>query len=167
MDGKIGGRGKSEKRKGPKGLGKGFELETAKTFERFGGRRIPGSGSFGSPMRDPSLLGDVEMYPPWFKTPMKGEAKHGYGGPQHMTIKREWFKKIREEARKDHDKIPFLVLKFKGVTSPDPEERASASVIAFNLDTFNDMLVQLEEWWELLQMLLEKYYKERETLGVE
>lgn len=163
MMGKIGGRGKSEKRRSPKGLGKNFELELAKMFERFGGRRIPGSGSFGSPMKDPSLLGDVELYLPWFKMPLKGEAKHGYGGPLHLTINREWFKKIREEAKLDKDKIPFLACKFKGVTSPDAEERASASFIAFNLDTFNDMMAQLEEWWELFQMLLEKYSKERKV----
>lgn len=143
-------------------MGKEFERDVAHMFDRFGGRRIPGSGSFGETMKDASLLGDVELYPPWWKTPLKGDAKHGYGGAKHLTIKREWFKKIREEAEKDGNKIPFLVLKFKGVTSSDPEERATATFIAFNLDVFDDMLAQLEEWWDVFQMLLDKYYKDKE-----
>jgi hypothetical protein len=163
MVGKIGGEGKTEK-KSPKNLGKRFEREAARLFERFGGRRIPGSGSFGGTMGDASLLGDVEFSPPWWKTALKGDAKHGYGGANYLTVKREWFKKIREEAKQDGDKIPFLVFKFKGVTSNDVEERASASFIAFNLDTFDYMLGQLEDWWEVFIMLLDKYYKEREEL---
>ena len=156
--GKIGGTGK--KRKSPKRMGVRFERELADLFKRFGGRRIPGSGSFGETMHDPSLLGDVEFNPPWWNVPLKGDTKHGYGGSKHLTIKREWFQKARKEAREDNNKIPYIACKFKGVTSADPEERASASFIAFNLDTFNDMMFQLEEWWEMFLMLVERYHKE-------
>ena len=145
-------------------MGIAFEREVAELFKRFGGRRIPGSGAFGEAMHDPSLLGDVEFHPPWWKTALKGDTKHGYGGAKHLTLKREWFLKAREEARKDNNKIPFICGKFKGVTSHSPEERASAKFIAFNLDTFNDMMLQLEEWWEIFIMLIEKYHgKEKRT----
>lgn len=153
--GKIGGR---KKKKSPKRMGIQFERDLAKMFKRFGGRRIPGSGSFGATMKDASLLGDVEFHPPWWNKPLKGDTKHGYGGAKYLTIKREWFLKAREEAKKDQNKIPFVACKFKGVTSVDPEERASAQFIAFNLDTFNDLLAQLDEWWDMFVMLLELYY---------
>jgi hypothetical protein len=59
------------------------------------------------------------------------ECKTGYGGSKQITIKREWFDKIRQESENSYS-VPLLALKFSGVM----EKNTTKHVIAMDFDTF-------------------------------
>jgi hypothetical protein len=114
---------------------------------------VPGSGAFGPLMNDSSLYGDLIGAYPWFEKKFRADAKFGYGGNTQMTIKRDWFTKIRDEATKNgNDDYPCVILKFKNVRSGDT---GSSKVMCINLDVWNDMMAHLEMVWEEYMELLE------------
>jgi len=135
-----------------------FEKETA---DFFGGKRMPGSGAVGTQQGFIHLVGDVRCKYPFLKGELIVDTKHGYGGKEQVTIKREWWKKIRKEASLT-DGYGGVGIKFKGVTSTDKEERDCAKIIAFTYDDFQKMMDEIGEWWDVLMVLLDKYGKEKE-----
>jgi len=146
----IGGR----KRVGRSGYP--FEKETAEIFK---GKRMPGSGAVGTQQGFIYLVGDVRWKYPFLKGEILIDTKHGYGGKQQMTIKREWWKKIRKEAALT-DSFGGIGLKFKGVTSRNEEERNCAKLICFTYDDFQKMMDEIGEWWDVLMALLDEYGEE-------
>jgi len=140
--------GRSQKRSGSR-----WEREAAKELSKHCGKwkRVPGSGALGTQLGDSSLLGDLVGYYPWFKQPIKAEAKFGYGGSKQITVKRSWIVKIRDQAGRAY---AALILKFKGVYSGDP----SAKLIVFDFETWHRMMNDLEDLWEEHLVLLEAHY---------
>jgi len=137
--------------------GSKFERDAAKELSVNSGewKRIPGSGSLGVILNDSSLMGDLNGKYPWFKKGIKSQNKVGYGTSKQITVKREWFTEIREQAKLDN-KYPCVLLKFDDVKNGD---LGSAKVICFNFDTFNSMMSDLEELYIHYLKLLEKDFK--------
>jgi hypothetical protein len=140
-----------------KAKGDNFERGVSKMLSVHQGvwRRIPGSGSIGTNLKMSNLTGDLEGRYPWFTRAFKGEGKVGYGTSKQMTLKREWFTKVREQAEADN-KYPAVVIKFNDVTGGDI---GSATAICFNVDTWNKMMADLDELYAEYLTLLDKYYK--------
>lgn len=130
-----------------KDKGKRWERDAVRILEEYLGgtwKRIPGSGALGTYLEEPGLTGDIignlEFVPRNFKL----EAKTGYGGHKQMTVKREWFKKIRDEAEQTYS-IPGLICKFSGARD------VSKYFIAFDLDAFKQLMnffAEIYEEWE-------------------
>jgi len=136
-----------------------WERELAKAL---GGKRQPSSGAFGTQIHDASLTGDVVVKYPWWKTLLL-EAKFGYGGSKSMSIKREWFEKVRQEAKLSN-RYPVVALKFRGVTGGDIE---SAKVLCINIDTWLEMMREIEYLYlENLARIKEEYEQNEENGGV-
>lgn len=133
--------------------GYAFEKETA---EFFGGKRMPGSGAVGTQHGLIYLVGDDRWKYPFLKGEIIVDTKHGYGGKNYLKINREWWKKIRREASLT-DGYGGIGLKFKGVTSKNPEERTCAKIICFTYEDFKAMMDEIGEWWDVLMMLLDKH----------
>lgn len=134
-------------------IGLRWERELAKIL---GGKRQPSSGAFGTQTHDASLTGDITKKYPWWKM-LHIEAKTGYGGSKSMNVKREWFEKVRREA-KLANRYPIVALKFKGVTGGD---LGSAKVICINIDTWQAMMQEIEYLYlENLARIKEDYEKE-------
>lgn len=138
-----------------KRAGNRWERESADELSEHGGewKRIPGSGALASLAKVPMLGGDLVGKYPWFEKNFRGEAKYGYGGSKQMTLKREWFQKIQTEADRVDDH-PCVILKFKNVTTGD----SSAKIICFSIETWNELMEELEDLWYEYQQLLEKVY---------
>jgi len=144
-----------------KAKGDTFERWAAKELSINGGKwhRIPGSGSIGTNLKMSTLTGDFEGQYPWFRKAFKGEGKVGYGTSKQMTLKREWFTKVREQAKLDN-KYSAVVIKFNDVTGGDI---GSATAVCFNIDTWNIMMSDIQELYDEYIVLLGKYYpKEKE-----
>ena len=139
-----------------KNKGSRWEREAAKELSESGGdwKRIPGSGSLGSNLGISNLMGDLTGRYPWFKKLIKAENKVGYGTSKQITLKREWILKNREQANLD-SKYPCLIFKFDDVTGGD---LGSAKVIAFNIDTWNEMMSDIQDIYEQYLKLLEEEY---------
>lgn len=136
-------------------IGLRWERELVKLL---GGKRQPSSGAFGTQIHDASLTGDVVVKYPWWKM-LHIEAKTGYGGSKSMNVKRNWFEKVRREA-KLANRYPVVALKFKGVTGGD---LGSAKVICINVDTWLKMMQEIEYlYMENLSRIKEDYEKEEE-----
>lgn len=136
-------------------IGLRWERELSKLL---GGKRQPSSGAFGTQIHDASLTGDVVVKYPWWKT-LHIEAKTGYGGSKSMNVKREWFEKVRKEAKLAR-RYPVVALKFKGVTGGD---LGSAKVICINIDTWQAMMQEIEYLYlENLARIKEDYEREEE-----
>jgi hypothetical protein len=139
-----------------------FERDAAKMLSENGAifKRVPGSGSIGTNLGMASLTGDLQGHYPWFRRDFRLEAKVGYGTSKQMTLKREWFTKIRDQAALDN-KYPAVVIKFNDVTGGDI---GSATAICFNLDVWNQLMSDIKELNDEYTVLLEKYYgKEKEN----
>jgi len=136
-------------------MGARWEREVAR---RLKGKRQPSSGAFGTQHNLAGLTGDVVTKLPWLNKSLHLECKYGYGGSKSMTIKREWFTKVREEAA-NANRLPAVAIKFKGVTGGDIE---SASLICFNLDTWERITKELNYLYEDYLGLLEAQFKEQE-----
>lgn len=139
-----------------KAKGDRFEREVAKDLSVHGGkwRRIPGSGSIGTNLKMSNLTGDLEGTYPWFTKAIKGEAKVGYGTSKQMQLKREWFTKVREQAKADN-KYPVVIVKFDDVTGGD---LGSAVAVCINMDTWNTMMSDIERLNDEYIALLNKHY---------
>jgi len=96
-------------------------------------RRVAGSGAIGTIMDEPLLAGDILAVFPNFPREFRAEAKVGYGGATQMAIKREWFEKIKEEARGTYS-LPMLMGKFSGARGE------CKYFVAFDFDTFVDLM---------------------------
>ena len=132
-------------------IGLRWERELAKLL---GGKRQPSSGAFGTQIHDAALTGDVVVKYPWWHKAFHIEAKTGYGGSKSLSLKRGWFEKVRQEASLAR-RYPVVAIKFKGVTGGD---RGSAKVICFNLDTWLDMMQEIEYLYlENLARIKEEY----------
>lgn len=134
-------------------IGLRWERKLAKLL---GGRRQPSSGAFGTQHHDAALTGDVVVKLPWFNKMFHIECKTGYGSSRTLSLKREWFTKVRQEA-KLANRYPVVAIKFKGVTGGD---RGSAMVLCINVDTWKKMMKELEYMYlELLSKYDEEYKK--------
>lgn len=126
--------------------------------KELGGKRQPSSGAFGTQHKDASLTGDVIVKYPWWRE-LHIECKVGYGGSKQMSVKREWFTKVRKEAEAAR-RYPAVALRYKNVTGGDI---GSAEIVAFNIDTWRRMMRELSFLYEeYLGFLKERYEKENE-----
>ena len=101
-------------------------------------KRIPGSGAMGTILKEPLLASDIQGSVPFLDKKLIFEAKVGYGGTKYMTIRKEWFDKVAEEAETALG-IPALVCKFDNV-------RVGTSVfIAFDIDVFADIMNEMSD----------------------
>lgn len=134
-----------------------FERDAAKDLSVNSGewKRNPGSGSLGTNLGMSELTGDVTGKYPWFAKLLKAENKVGYGTSKQITVKREWFTKVREQAQLDN-KYPVVLLKFDDVTGGDI---GSAKVICINFDTWNSLMEDLEDLYIHYLKLLEKDFE--------
>lgn len=141
-----------------KEMGDRWEREVAK---RLKGRRQPTSGAFGTQHNEPSLTGDVVVHYPWWNRQLHLECKAGYGGSKSLTLKREWFEKVRAEAILAK-RYPVVAVKFKGVTGGDIE---SAKVICINFDVWERMMKEIEYMYLDMLSMLEAEYEGGDTNG--
>jgi hypothetical protein len=110
---------------------------------------MPTSGAMGTILELPELGGDVTGMIESLAKTLRGENKVGYGGATQMTIKREWFEKIREEAERTRS-IPYVALKFTSARGP------TRHVIAFDFDAFAEIALRLNELYESNKRLVEE-----------
>lgn len=142
--------------------GSDFERLLAKLLEKHidsEAKRIPGSGALGTNVNIPILLGDVRAKFPGFERDFVFEAKVGYGGSKQLTIKKEWFDKIKEEAQASYG-IPAVALKFSGAR----QDSGIQYVIAFDFDTFVELISYVNDLVEELNGLYEKLQRIEEEL---
>jgi len=100
-------------------------------------KRVPMSGAIGTALGEPELASDIKGKYPFIPFKFVGEAKVGYGG-KNMTIRKEWFDKIRETADRVYG-VPVVVLKFLGARS------GIRHVIATDFETWNRLMSYIEE----------------------
>jgi hypothetical protein len=107
--------------------------------ERFPGtwNRIVGSGSVGSIMGIPALKGDLYGIYEFFPKRFLAECKVGYGG-QQMTVKKEWFDKVKKEAQETFS-LPVVLLKF------DYSRSGTRYIICMDFDVWNLIMEELED----------------------
>ncbi len=98
-------------------------------------KRVPMSGAVGTYVNEPTLAGDVVFVIDDMPKKFRIECKTGYGNSTQMTIKREWFEKIKAEAQNSYS-IPLVALKLSGVRDRD----AVKHIIAMDLDTFIELV---------------------------
>jgi len=138
-------------------IGLRWERELSKLL---GGKRQPSSGAFGTQIHDAALTGDLTVGYPWWHKLLHIEAKFGYGGSKSMSIKREWFEKVRIEA-KLANRYPIVALKFRDVTGGDVE---SAKVICINIDTWLAMMQEISYLYaENLSRIKEDYERKEDN----
>jgi len=102
-------------------------------------RRIPGSGAFGTQMDYGQLKGDLMGKYSFLPFTFRAEAKVGYGGAKQITMKREWFDKVREEAACNFNELACVVMKYSNAHPPNTQH-----VIAFDFETFQKILDIIE-----------------------
>lgn len=144
----------SRKRKGTD-----WERELVKLLEQIPhskAKRIATSGAIGTYLEEPQLTGDVIFMLDDLPKKFRIECKVGYGGAVQITLKREWFDKIKKEAESSYS-IPLVALKFSGVR----EKEAVKYVVAFDLETFIDLMTYLVN----LKMELDGLYERINLLG--
>ena len=146
--------------RGAKKKGSAWELEASRLLTAFSGvwKKIPGSGALSHIYKDSSLSSDLVGVYPWWRKKFRGEAKTGYGGATQITVKREWITKNMEEAR-EAGGYPCLILKMRNVRGKE-EDRTSAKLIVFTVDTWLDLMEEIEELYDDNVKLLERIYNE-------
>jgi len=83
------------------------------------------------------LKGDLRGRYSFLSRPLLGECKVGYGG-KVMTIKKEWFDKIAQEASESYS-LPVVLLKFEQSRS------GTKHVICMDFEVWNQIMKELEE----------------------
>ncbi|MEM4134558.1 MAG: hypothetical protein QXV73_05115 [Candidatus Micrarchaeia archaeon] len=144
----------SRKRKGTD-----WERELVKLLEQIPqskAKRIATSGAIGTYLEEPQLTGDVVLMLDDLPKKFRIECKVGYGGSVQITLKREWFDKIKKEAQSSYS-IPLVALKFSGVREKD----VVRYVIAMDLETFIDLMTYLVN----LKLELDGLYERINILG--
>lgn len=139
-----------------KDKGKRWEKEAEKILnESFGKvwKRTPGSGALGTNLQIPILQGDLIGDYYFLNKTFAAEAKFGYGG-KSMTIQKEWFDKIREQAERTYS-LPIVLLKFEYART------GVKYVVAMDFEAWDELLTEIEEMHtELLRL-----YEEHESEG--
>ena len=115
-------------------------------------KRIPGSGAFGTMLNMGSLTSDLIGTIPFTKKSFKVEAKVGYGGDKQITIKKEWFDKVKMEAAQDYS-IPLVGCKFSG------SREGVKCFISMDLDTFCELMNSTTDIYDQLTEALDKLNK--------
>lgn len=123
--------------------------------EKLNGKRQPSSGAFGSIHNNSSLVGDVVINLPWLSKPILVECKYGYGGSTQLSLKRDWFTKVRKQAEAAR-RFPAVAIKFRDVTSGDI---GSSEVICFNFDTWKKIIDEINAVFMQNLTLLEEKFK--------
>lgn len=100
-------------------------------------KRIALSGALGSMLGEPLLSSDVLGRYPFIPFPIQGEAKVGYGGV-NMTIRKEWFDKIKQTADASYG-FPLVLLKFTKARS------GVKAVVAMDLEDWNRLMLHIEK----------------------
>lgn len=139
--------------------GTNWERELVKLLEQIPqgkARRVATSGAIGTYLEEPQLTGDVVLVLDDLPKKFRLECKVGYGGATQITLKREWFDKIKREAESSYS-IPLVALKFSGVKEKD----ATKYVIAMDLDTFVSIMTYLVN----LKLELDDLYERVNLLG--
>lgn len=98
--------------------------------------RVPTSGAIGTIINLPMLKGDIRGKYDFLPFEFIGEAKVGYGG-KSMTIQKEWFDKVKEEAEESYG-LPVVVLKF------ERSRTGVKHVIAMDFETWNHIMEVIE-----------------------
>jgi len=115
-------------------------------------KRVAGSGALGTTLEEPLLMGDVTARIDGFQRDFIFECKTGYGGSKQLTIKREWFDKIKAEALSRYS-IPALACKFSGARQAE----GTQYFIAFDFDTFLELVRYVDDMEEELIRMYETY----------
>lgn len=137
-----------EKRKGTDWERQFVEL-ILNRIEKSKAKRIAGSGAIGTILDEPLLTGDVILEFPAFPKKFRVECKVGYGGSKQLTVKKEWFDKIIEEAKSSYS-IPLIACKFLGA-----KENGVKYFLALDIDTFCDII----NWINELKHELDLHYE--------
>ena len=114
--------------------------------EKSKAKRIAGSGALGTALEEPALTGDVILEFPGFSKKFRVECKVGYGGNKQLTVKKEWFDKINEEAKSSYS-IPMLACKFL-----DARENGVKYFVALDINTFCDIINYVNDLKKELDM---------------
>ena len=142
----IGGRGGgSAKRSGTY-----FENQVEDYFDEMPNvtaKRIIGSGAFGTISREPRLLGDVYINWTYLDKPILAECKFGYaqGGKKQVTVKKEWFDKVTEEAE-IAGRYPAVIFRFKG------SRGNNSRIIALSWETMQEIANYFERRIDKLEV---------------
>lgn len=119
-------------------------------------KRIASSGALGTLLEEPSLTGDVVLMLDNLPKKFRIECKAGYGNTSQITVKREWFDKIKLEAEMSYS-IPLVALKLTGVRGKD----ATKHIIAMDINTFVDLMTYLVN----MKTELDKIYERANSVG--
>lgn len=114
-------------------------------------KRIATSGAIGTYLNEPALSADVTGNVNGFPKPIKIECKVGYGGAEYLSMKREWLKKIKEDAEKTFG-FPMLIGKFSGATKATGVQVFAAMEIS----DFTYVMNLISELQEALDVATEK-----------
>lgn len=113
-------------------------------------KRVPGSGALGTILGESKLMGDVKGNIDWLGNFLL-EAKVGYGGKKQLTIKKEWFDKVAEDASPSFS-YPAVACKFSNARI------GVRHFIALDIHVFADimnegskLLKELEELYDRLE----------------
>lgn len=118
--------------------------------------RVPLSGALGTIVEMPSLKGDIRGKYRFLPKLFIGEAKVGYGGTQ-MTLRKEWFDKIREEATESFG-FPIVVLKFEKART------GSKHIIALDFETWDEIMEEINTLDNALVRAYERIRELQETI---
>lgn len=100
-------------------------------------KRMPTSGAMGTALDIPILKGDLSGKYSFIPKRFVAEAKVGYGGSQ-MTVFKEWFDKIAEEAKQSYA-WPLVLLKFEKART------GVKHVLAMDLETWEALLEYIDD----------------------
>ena len=101
-------------------------------------KRIPGSGSFGTVLKEGLLTGDVVGKVDNIPNTFRIECKVGYGSAKSLRMQKEWLDKIKKEAESTYS-IPALACKFSGAML------GVKQFIVLDIDTFILLVRMLSE----------------------
>lgn len=111
-------------------------------------KKTPSSGALGTIVGEPNFTGDVRGRVHGIPQKIKIEAKVGYGGAKQMTVYKEWFDKIAEEAAQDYS-IPLVACRFSG------SRGGVQNFIAMDIDIFIQLMNLISQMQEDLDTAYE------------
>jgi Holliday junction resolvase len=112
-------------------------------------RRVAGSGALGTVLHESYLMGDVQGKVEGLSKSFIIEAKSGYGGATQLTIKKEWFDKVAEDANVVNA-FPMVAAKFTNARS------GTRYFVAIDVDVFVELMREVEGLYDELVSLYEK-----------
>jgi hypothetical protein len=118
-------------------------------------KRIAGSGAIGTTMGESLLTGDVTGSIPGIPKKFKAECKTGYSNKtdaecKSLAVQKEWLDKIKKEAETAYS-YPMFLGKFQNV------RQGVRYFVAFDFDTFVDMMNYVADLKQELDSLYEKF----------